>query len=622
MNYNTLIINILLTVSIFSTTDDSTLYASPVQDLKDREIPAHKETAPLSLYTVMNHNGVMQEEWSALFEGERRSIIDQAKHVNEYVKLFNDYFKECSPEQLEKHSEFKKGLAKGKLTIGDNLLQIDSLNSIESVKGIIESLKWLWQARDKLSPYINGLYSRDASFINKVSRNCTILLESFKTPLTPIQFSHVDKAHKNGIKGKRGQVLVIESDLVSGHSFFKNNSNIKGLCEHHFNDDYRKSSHGAHVTGIVHQIAPKAEIFVEENDKNIPVFTQIKIIVTSYTTPTPLFHLISEKKQQAIKEILTENKDETYTYLMIKRIFKDTEKFENAMRCIYKASDTLHLNSQSLSEKENEINEDEPKRYAEDFAGTVIKKAIQGSHNDEQELIQKDINLFEGKLRIASFGNYYKKKKWRYRTLPSLLMNDEFLNQTILAINIDRENKLALSSNRPDHTLKEFFQTVLKNIDSYDQKLVDQKLQRVQASSLCALGMNVWSAGSHDGYQFASGTSMSAPTIAGVAALIEGIYSDFSANEIRECLLNSASREFVIGTDEHELHVIDLPKEQVDLLNEKDFGLRQYIAFDPSQYGSGILNADAALKYAEFKSAHHSASVEELVTMLIEWRRN
>jgi hypothetical protein len=113
---------------------------------------------------------------------------------------------------------------------------------------------------------------------------------------------------------------------------------------------------------------------------------------------------------------------------------------------------------------------------------------------------------------------------------------------------------------------------------------------------------------------------MAAPMVTGVAALIEGEHPDFSIGEIRECLLNSANREFVIGSGKNAVHVVDLPQEEVNLLNEMDVGSQKYIAFDPSQYGKGILDADAALKYAEFKSANRSAPVDELIRMLKEWR--
>ena len=445
--------------------------------------------------------------------------------------------------------------------------------------------------------------------------------------------------HKSGTKGEGSNIIIIENDIVSGHSFFKNNPKII-INEYFSNEEDDKGCHGAHITGIAHQMAPEAEIFVERfpitnYEKIVFLSTPAKIVNTSYSLRIPLLHLLPEEKLQELKGILSPtheiNEDQ------IKKIFKDDKRFDNIIRYITQFSekprlglqpslenDLLGFNAQlyEQNESEQEEYEKEIKAYEEDYAGTVIKKAIQKSYHDAKGLHQDAIDLYKGKLRIQSFGNAYQDKDWRYCGSPSLLMEDEFLNQSIIVMNIDRENKLNGSSNRPDHTLREIIQTVLKNNGIDDPKLVDQKLQKVQASSLCALGTNVWSAGAHDSYESQSGTSMAASMVTGVAGLIEGKYADFSTNEIRKCLLNSASRQFVIGTGQDERHAIDLPQDQIDLLNQKNLGLRKYIAFDPAQYGKGILDADATLKYAEFKSANRSAAVDELVAKLSQWKRN
>ena len=583
---------------------------------------------PLTLRTVMNPNGVTREEWQMMFEGERRSIREQAEQCNDFIKLFNDYFEKCSPEQLKKHSATHKEFTEKELLTNCTPIQTNSLDCIENVEEIFEKLRWLEEVTSYLICHM-GLYESDISPLNKsgtnplkVKRDCKSLKDSFKTPLTPIQFAHADKVHKNGINGEGGTVLIVEHELVSGHAYFKNNSQIKGLDEQHFNDDYRKNFHGAHVTGIVHQMAPKAEVFVEKRRRSMQNSSLAKIINTSYLTPIPLVHMLSEEKVEKIKKIILESNDKDYQYQFIKRIFEDDKKFNDTMEYIDKSSKKPGLAPQPLfqNEKEKVEYEKEVKAYEEDYAGTVIKRAMQESYHDAKRKIQRDLDFFKDKLRIQGFGNSYEKNNWNNYSLPSLLMEDEFLDQSILVMNINRENELARSSNRPDHTVKESIQTILRNIGNDDEQLVDQRLQKIQAASLCALGTNVWSAGANDSYRLASGTSMAAPQVAGVAALIEGMHPDFSVKEMRGCLLNSASREFVIGTGEDALYVVDKPQEQIDALNKKNSVSQKYIAFDPGQYGKGILCGETALKYAEFKSANRSASIEELVLKLMEWK--
>ena len=89
------------------------------------------------LSTVMNPDGVSRPEWSMMFEGVRRSIADQVEPLNDYIERFNNYFKNCSPEKLQKHSDFHKKFTKEELITHCTPIQINSLDSIENVKSII-----------------------------------------------------------------------------------------------------------------------------------------------------------------------------------------------------------------------------------------------------------------------------------------------------------------------------------------------------------------------------------------------------------------------------------------------------------------------------------------------------
>ncbi|MBP6952328.1 MAG: S8 family serine peptidase [Alphaproteobacteria bacterium] len=591
----------------------SLLAAGEAMAMEDDSFPDsnHTKQIQVSLHTVMNPQGVTQEEWQAMFEGVRGSMKEQAKGANEFIELFNNSFKKLRPKESEEWMADYKESYKEDLSLPYPLLHISTLNSRETIENIMKTLVWVKDTRPFLCPRIGGLYFRSTKPICTLFANCKILLESFKSPLTSLQFSHADKVHKRDIKGKGAKVLVIETDVVSDHSFLKNNNQVK--VGESFSKDHREwvTGHGAHVTGIVHQLAPETEIFVSQNiesDKSLMSTTTAKIINASYGFRLPRFHLLFEKERATLKKVLNEYKTYTSDPLhislmwLIKREMGDSDKFEDCLRYILRQY-----------EKDSQSNED-------DAVETMMKNASQQSYLDAKERLQENIQLFQGKLHIKSFGNGYNDKNWRYEALPSLVTEDAFLKDSILVMNITRENKLASSSNRPDQTLKEIIQTIMKEGGIEGPKAIDHHLRKVQESSLSALGTNVWSTGSQDQYEWYSGTSMAAPMVTGVAALIEGEHPDFSIGEIRECLLNSANREFVIGSGKNAVHVVDLPQEEVNLLNEMDVGSQKYIAFDPSQYGKGILDADAALKYAEFKSANRSAPVDELIRMLKEWR--
>jgi hypothetical protein len=579
----------------------------------------------VSLYTVMNPQGVSQEEWKVMFEGKRHSITENIRYLNEFIELFNGYFKTCSPEELMKHSAIYKELFKKDLIISHPPLQIQSLDAKENIQEIIKALKTAILVKQFLTVDIEGLYNRNIGPLKAIYADCSILLKSFAPPLIPIQFAHADIVHKKGIKGTGANVIVIEEDLVSGHSFLENSPKIKvnRFTEENIGDRV-SDGHGAHVTGIVHQIAPGAEIFVYQdieeiakNSSETPIAA--RIINTSYSVKIPQLHLLTEKMRIKLKGILKEFEP-----------YKQNPSLSNLARLIESAVNNQEKRNDCIKyipmfakkpSPDKAKDAEETKAYEEDYANTVLKKAFQESCQDANNRIQKNIDLFKGKLRITGFGNYYNEKNWRYHALPSNLIKDEFLNQSIMVINIDRKNKLYASTNRPDHTLKEIIQNIMKENGIDDPLLVNQQLLKIQAASLCALGTDVWSTYTHDSYGWCTGTSMASPMVSGVTALIEGNHPDFSVQELRECLLNSACREFVIDTGENDLYVVDLPQYRIDVLNKENVGIRKYVAFDPSQYGQGILDADAALHYAEFKAANRSASVDELATRLNQWKR-
>ena len=79
-----------------------TLNAMAMQDDNTSESQISVKKPQLSPHTVMNPNGVTQDEWKEMFEGERRSIIEDVAILNKDIELVNNAFKICPQERLNR----------------------------------------------------------------------------------------------------------------------------------------------------------------------------------------------------------------------------------------------------------------------------------------------------------------------------------------------------------------------------------------------------------------------------------------------------------------------------------------------------------------------------------------
>ena len=67
-----------------------------------------------------------------------------------------------------------------------------------------------------------------------------------------------------------------------------------------------------------------------------------------------------------------------------------------------------------------------------------------------------------------------------------------------------------------------------------------------------APGVKIWATTPFDSYEFLNGTSMAAPNVAGVAAMIRSYYPKLSEAQVKEILMNSGispNIEVVLGGD-------------------------------------------------------------------------
>ena len=103
-----------------------------------------------------------------------------------------------------------------------------------------------------------------------------------------------------------------------------------------------------------------------------------------------------------------------------------------------------------------------------------------------------------------------------------------------------------------------------------------------ESVDLFAPGVNIYSTTPDDSYESNNGTSMAAPVVSGVAALIMAYYPEFSADEVKQILLESA---------------VPYKELQVVLPGSED----EMVAFGTLSQTGGVVNAFRALEMAERK---------------------
>ncbi|HET6566854.1 MAG TPA: S8 family serine peptidase, partial [Rhodothermales bacterium] len=105
-----------------------------------------------------------------------------------------------------------------------------------------------------------------------------------------------------------------------------------------------------------------------------------------------------------------------------------------------------------------------------------------------------------------------------------------------------------------------------------------------QEVDVFAPGVAIYSTAPGQRYRTTQGTSLSAPVVTGVAALIESYYPQFTATQVRDIILQSAVR---------------YPGEQVDIPGTGDF----QVDFSQLSASGGVVNAYNALKRAQEMAA-------------------
>jgi hypothetical protein len=230
----------------------------------------------------------------------------------------------------------------------------------------------------------------------------------------------------------------------------------------------------------------------------------------------------------------------------------------------------------------------EYKNFFQNFSHNTIVNASFGSSRDQPLLNGLFALLESSNLLVIASGN---SGRW---------LGDHFQKQTLDPILHSPKKNLMIISSSVDYSFE---------ISSFSNKPGPDG--RFQERLLCTLGNNIFTLG-----QVESGTSLSAPAISGVAALILGAYPNFSMEEVASVLLESAERNFFIPRTESGHKGIFIYENIPPPIDKANIFFKR---FDPAIYGRGILSVRRAFIYGdilkrvkeEMPQSTHDQQIEE-----------
>ncbi len=113
-------------------------------------------------------------------------------------------------------------------------------------------------------------------------------------------------------------------------------------------------------------------------------------------------------------------------------------------------------------------------------------------------------------------------------------------------------------------------------------------------------------------YRYTSGTSNAASILSGAAAMLKSAFPSFTMDQIAECLLESAVKDFFgyFGDGHHAIHVV--PEGTTEGTATTMDGRVVTQIFDPAIWGKGILNLKNAYRYAHIKLTNPTLSSQEI----------
>ena len=150
------------------------------------------------------------------------------------------------------------------------------------------------------------------------------------------------------------------------------------------------------------------------------------------------------------------------------------------------------------------------------------------------------------KVINTSFGKSYSPHAaWVHEAIKYAEKHDVLI---VNAAGNDAENidvKASYPNDAPDriHEISDNMITVGAMSSSYDEQLLASFSNYGKRNvDVFAPGVKIYAPVPNNGYQFLSGTSMAAPSTAGVAALLRSYYPKLSAAQVKHILMNSGTK--------------------------------------------------------------------------------
>ncbi|MCX2679038.1 S8 family peptidase [Galbibacter sp. EGI 63066] len=160
------------------------------------------------------------------------------------------------------------------------------------------------------------------------------------------------------------------------------------------------------------------------------------------------------------------------------------------------------------------------------------------------------------KVINGSFGKYYSPhKEWVWDAIKYAASKDVLIIKAAgnESYNLDETNVYPNDNENNNPEIADNFLTVGALNYKYGPEMVAVFSNYGKNNvDVFAPGTKIWSTTPDNGYEFLQGTSMAAPAVAGVAALIRAYYPDLKANEVKQIIMQSgltSTANVILGGD-------------------------------------------------------------------------
>lgn len=373
----------------------------------------------------------------------------------------------------------------------------------------------------------------------------------------PLEVLNIHWAHNAGYFGKGAEALVIEHGADLSHPALSHTS----LMNKEALDELGRGEHGTHVCGIIaaqentnvsHEgkkvrhvgAAPESKLQLILHDFDEIEKSPIDIVNFSGVFFNRMAKALSDSREcfiEFLEEEIANEKDDSSVFPL-----------------------DMLLNAQQLA--------------AGPDWGKAKQKLLQFCEELQDDIYDKTEPLFDNKLVIMSMGNQG----------VVIDQNDEqMFHRSYSLLDPDRrEQSIQVVNLLPNGV--------------YPDPESNLPGEQFAEMTICAIGSDVLSTLPENKYGTKSGTSMAAPFVTGVALQLEGAFSELTPEEIRYCILDSATP--IVLDENHVPHLITNPED----LKKYTF---EQIKFSQRFFGVGLLNAKGAIKKAKEQMAAKTQEV-------------